>query len=70
MEGALNSEARKRLQELNGEPEPKLLTETHPDYAGEGTRLFVNQERLCAAYSEEESMRAIQAELAIWSEKL
>ena len=69
MEGALNSESRKRLQEANGEPEPKLLTETHPDYVGEGTQLFAGRERLCQAYSEAESIRAIQAELAIWSEK-
>lgn len=69
MEGALNSESRKRLQEANGEPEPKLLTETHPNYIGEGIVLSANQERLCQAYSEAESIRAIQAELTLWSEK-
>lgn len=32
MIGAMNSEARKRLQEARGELEPKSLTEWHPVY--------------------------------------
>ena len=30
--GAMNSEARKRKQEAQGIPEPRLLTEWHPVY--------------------------------------
>ena len=35
LQGAMNSEARKRREEAMGIPEPKYLTEVHPLYTGE-----------------------------------